>query len=88
MLQWCISCLHQSTTVLHFSTDVVLTLSFGLTHLPLDKMAAILADNNFMCIFLNENDKILIQISLTFFPKSTINDKSDVKCRNALGCLV
>ena len=35
-----------------------------LTHLPLDKMAAILADNIFKCIFLNENDKILIQISL------------------------
>ena len=29
---------------------------------PQDKMAAILADNNFKCIFMNENDKILIQI--------------------------
>ena len=33
-----------------------------LTHLPLDKMDAILADNIFKCIFLNENDKIPIQI--------------------------
>ena len=37
---------------------------FQLTHLPLDKMAAILADNIFKCIFLNENGRILIQISL------------------------
>ena len=33
-----------------------------LTHLPLDKMAAILADDIFKCIFLNENDRIPIQI--------------------------
>ena len=48
---------------------------FMLTHLPLDKMAAILADNIFKCIFLNENDKILIHISLKFFPSSPIDDK-------------
>ena len=35
-----------------------------LTDLPLDKMAAILADNNYKCIFLNENDRIPIRISL------------------------
>ena len=39
-----------------------------LTHLSMDKMAAILADNNFKCIFLNENDRITIRISLKFFP--------------------
>ena len=27
-----------------------------LTHLPLDKMAAILAEENFKCSFLNENE--------------------------------
>ena len=32
------------------------------SHLPLDKMAAILADDTFKCIFLNENDRIPIQI--------------------------
>ena len=37
-----------------------------LTHLPLDKMAAILADDIFTRIFLNENVRILIQISLKF----------------------
>ena len=29
-----------------------------LTHLPLDKMISILADNIFKCIFLNENVRI------------------------------
>ena len=42
---------------------------------PLNKMAAILSDDNFKCIFLNENDRILIQISLKFVPKSAINNK-------------
>ena len=39
-----------------------------LTHFPLDKMAAILADNIFKCIFLNENDRI--KISLKFVPNT------------------
>ena len=38
-------------------------------------MAAILADNIFKWIFLNENGRILIQISLKFFPKSPIDNK-------------
>ena len=38
-------------------------------------MAAILADNNFKCIFLNENDRILIRISLKFVPRSPIDNK-------------
>ena len=38
-------------------------------------MAAILADDIFKCIFLNENDKILIQISLKLFPMSLIDNK-------------
>ena len=46
-----------------------------LTHLSLDKMAAILADDNFKCIFLNENDRILIGISLKFVPRSQIDSK-------------
>ena len=45
------------------------------THLTLDKMAAILADNIFKCIFLNENDIIQIQISLTFVPRSAVDNK-------------
>ena len=47
-----------------------------LTHLSLDKMAAILADNIFKCIFLNENVRILIQISLKFVPKVPMDNKS------------
>ena len=46
----------------------------SLTQLPLDKMAAVLADDNFKCIFLNENYRILIQISLNFVPKGPINN--------------
>ena len=38
----------------------------------MDKMAAILADVNFKCIFLNQNDKIPIQISLKFVPRIPI----------------
>ena len=37
-------------------------------------MTAILADNIFICIFLNENDGILIQISLKFVPRSPIDN--------------
>ena len=36
-------------------------------------MAAILADDNFKCILLDENDKILIRISLKFVPGSPID---------------
>ena len=38
-------------------------------------MAAIVADNIFKCIFLNENDRIPIQISLKFVPRSQIDNK-------------
>ena len=38
-------------------------------------MAAILADDIFKCIFLNESDKILIQISLKFVSRSPIDNK-------------
>ena len=47
---------------------------FVLTHLPLDKMADILADDNFGSIFLNENDGISIRISLKFVPRSPIDN--------------
>ena len=38
-------------------------------------MAANLADDIFNCIFLNENDRIPIQISLKFVPRSPIDNK-------------
>ena len=38
-------------------------------------MAATLADDNFKCIFLNENERILIRISLKFIPSSPIYNK-------------
>ena len=39
-------------------------------------MAAILADDIFKRIFLNENVRILIKISLKFVPKGPIDNKS------------
>ena len=49
----------------------------GLTHLPLDKMAAILEDDIFRCISVNEFCKfcILIKISLKFVAKGLIDNK-------------
>ena len=38
-------------------------------------MTTILADNIFKCTSLNENDRIPIQISLKFFPRSPIDYK-------------
>ena len=38
-------------------------------------MAATLADDNFKCVFLNENDRIQIRFSLKFVPRSPINNK-------------
>ena len=38
-------------------------------------MATILADDIFKCIFLNEDDKIPIQISLKLAPRSQIDSK-------------
>ena len=54
---------------------LVLLCMLHVTHLPLDKMAAILADDNFKCIFLNENDRIPIRISLKFVPMSPVDNK-------------
>ena len=38
-------------------------------------MATILADDIFICIFLNEYDRIQIQISLKFVPRSQIDNR-------------
>ena len=46
-----------------------------LTHLPKDKMAAILADNIFKSIFLNGNYLILNKISLKFHSRIPIDNK-------------
>ena len=46
----------------------------ALTHLSLDKMAAISADDNFRCILFNENDRIPVQISLKFVSRSPIKN--------------
>ena len=44
------------------------------THLLLNKINNILADDNFGCIYLNENDRILIRISLKFVLSGPIDN--------------
>ena len=55
--------------------DISIELTRELTLLPLDKMAAILADDTFKRIFLNEKDRIPIRISLKFVPRSSVDNK-------------
>ena len=45
---------------------MIVQMGKDLTHLLLDKMATILADNIFNCIFLNENHRILVESSLQY----------------------
>ena len=45
-----------------------------LTHLPLNKTAAILTDDDFRCILLIENDRIPIPVSLKFVLMSPIDN--------------
>ena len=54
--------------------DLPTSLSHCLTHLPLDKMAAILADFIFKCIFLNEKVWLLTKISLRFVLEGPIDN--------------
>ena len=42
---------------------------------PLDKMADILSDDILNCIFLHKNERIPIQISLTYVPRSPVDNK-------------
>ena len=49
----------------------------NLSHLAQDKMATILADDSLNCIFLNENNRIRIQIPLKFLPKSPIDNEPE-----------
>ena len=46
-----------------------------LTRLRLDEMAAILADDILKCIFLNKNDRTLLENSLKFASRSPIDNK-------------
>ena len=68
-------CLGSGASLVHATEFVPYSVIF-LTHLPLDKMAAILADNIFKHIFLNENIRISIKISLKFVPKGLIDNTS------------
>ena len=53
-----------------------LTLSLCFNSYPLEKMAAILADDIFICIFVNTNDRNPLEISLKYVPRSLIANKA------------
>ena len=57
-----------------------------LTHLPMDKMAAILANDIFKCIYLNEYDRNPIQISLKIFPGGPIDNNPALVIRTLHDC--
>ena len=63
--QWIAICYTRMQWPLFFELFVL-----KLTHLPQDKMAATLADDIFNCIFLNDEDRISIQISLKYAPST------------------
>ena len=65
---------HHKGSLGHIELNYIDTGNTDLTHLPLDKMAAILEDDNFKCIFLNQNDRIPIRISLKFVSRSPIDN--------------
>ena len=56
------------------SSTLQLSLHWLLTHWGRDKMAAIFTKDIFKCIFINENIRVSIKISLEFVPKSPINN--------------
>ena len=83
------TCRSHSHTATHPSPDTIcISLPFctfaqhgpphspPLTYLPLDEMAAILSDDIFKHIFLNENVRISIQISLKYVPMRSNDNKS------------
>ena len=67
--------LNEQTSIFKVAIETPQNLATLHVSSSLDKMAAILADNIFKCIFLNENDRILIKISLKFVPRSPIDNK-------------
>ena len=79
IIYYCIS--HTVSVWLRINTKEVCCISNAECELvywrrhSVDKIAAILADNIFSCIFLNESDRILIQISLKYVPRSHLDNK-------------
>ena len=56
--------------------NVCVLVRLPLSHLPpAHTTAAILPNDTFTCIFMNENDRIPIRISLKFVPRSPTDDK-------------
>ena len=63
-------------TLAHARVRLSAAIRRALTYLPLDKMAAILADDNFNCIFFNEKCFVSLRISLKLVSKGPIDNKS------------
>ena len=66
------SCVNINMIASTISEELYLWFVIYLTHLPLDKMAAI--SQMTFCIFVNEKFCILIKISLKFVPKGPIDN--------------
>ena len=49
---------------------------FAINSSPREQMAATFADNIFKCIFLNENVRVMVKISLKFVPEGSNDNKS------------
>ena len=84
VLSWGVICVKRQTHLWKKQTkqnktkqciaDLPTSLAHCLTHLPLDKMAAILADFILKCIFLNEKVWLLTKISLKFVLEGPIDN--------------
>ena len=61
---------------MHTWVFIIVFINFLLTHWGRDKMAAVLTDDTFNRIFMNENVRISIKISLQFVPQGPINNYS------------
>ena len=58
-----------------FKLQIADRMARSLTHIPLDKMNANLADDIFNCKFMNERSYISIWISLKFVPRGPIDNR-------------
>ena len=67
----------KSTCIIQLNTEgkiVIIYRTFSIQHTEADKMATISQNHIFKCIFLNENVRISIKMSLKFVPKGPIDN--------------
>ena len=68
-----------------FEREISNFIQYILTHYGLDKMAAIFANEMFLCVFLKENFRILHTISLKYVPYGAMDHKPSLV--QVMGCL-